>query len=120
MLNYQLIASVGATVASVTYLLPVVAIILGFLVLVRAGLMIMKPNPPYTRPAPRRSQALGEPVLHPLAAPRCVIGQATFASHHLPGWWRRSRREAARGRRGSDRLRHSNVRPAPGETAHER
>jgi hypothetical protein len=33
-LNYQLIASVGATVAStVTYLLPVVAIILGFLVL---------------------------------------------------------------------------------------
>ena len=34
MLNYQIIASVGATVAStVTYLLPVVAIILGFLVL---------------------------------------------------------------------------------------
>jgi drug/metabolite transporter (DMT)-like permease len=33
-LNYQIIASVGATVAStVTYLLPVVAIILGFLVL---------------------------------------------------------------------------------------
>ena len=32
-LNYQLIASVGATVASVTYLLPVVAIILGSLVL---------------------------------------------------------------------------------------
>ena len=33
-LNYQIIASVGATVAStVTYLLPVVAIVLGFLVL---------------------------------------------------------------------------------------
>jgi drug/metabolite transporter (DMT)-like permease len=33
-LNYQIIASVGATVAStVTYLLPIVAIILGFLVL---------------------------------------------------------------------------------------
>ena len=33
-LNYQIIASVGATVAStVTYLLPVVAIILGFLLL---------------------------------------------------------------------------------------
>jgi drug/metabolite transporter (DMT)-like permease len=72
-LNYQIIASVGATVAStVTYLLPVVAIVLGFLVLgehitlpdlagialILAGVALAR-NPP-TRASPEADRDVAE------------------------------------------------------------
>ena len=68
MLNYQIIASVGATVGStVTHLLPVVAIILGFLVLGEhitlldlAGIALI-----LTEVALKRNRAVHKPTKEP-------------------------------------------------------
>jgi drug/metabolite transporter (DMT)-like permease len=64
-LNYQIITGEGATVAStVTYLVPVVAIVLGVLVLsetitatIRGGIALVTAGVALTRVKPKRSAA---------------------------------------------------------------